>query len=57
MEEDELDKALKGLILEQAETEEDGLNVWDRIRLIAQGLSLNSSDEATAFARSFFSDK
>ena len=54
---DSIDLALKDLIIEQAETEEDGLNAWDRIRLIAQGLSLNSSDEATAFARSFFSDK
>ena len=57
MDDDDLDKSLKELILEQAETEEDGLDVWDKIRLIAQGLSLNSSDEATAFARSFFSDK
>lgn len=57
MDDDDLDKSLKELILQQAETEEDGLDVWDRIRLIAQGLSLNSSDEATAFARSFFSDK
>ena len=54
MDEDALDKALKDLIIQQAETEDDGLNAWDRIRLIAQGLSLNSSDEATAFARSFF---
>lgn len=50
---DSIDLALKDLIIQQAETEDDGLNAWDRIRLIAQGLSLNSSDEATAFARSF----
>lgn len=50
---DAIDLALKGLILKQSQTEEEGLDAWDKIRLVAQGLSLNSSDEATAYARSF----
>ena len=54
---DAIDLALKNLILKQSQTEEEGLDAWDKIRLIAQGLSLNTSDEATAYARSFFSDK
>ena len=54
---DDIDLALKGLILKQSQTEEEGLDVWDKIRLVAQGLSLNTSDEATAYVQSLFSDK
>jgi hypothetical protein len=48
---DAIDLALKNLILKQSQTEEEGLDTWDRIRLIAQGLSLNTSDEATAYVQ------
>lgn len=52
-----IEDKIKNLQVKTAKTPEEGLNTFDKIRLFAQGASMNLSDEAIAGFQSLFSDK
>lgn len=53
----ELLQALKNIQIQQGDTEEDVLNLADKIRLIGAGLTFNTADELFAGFKSVISDK
>ena len=52
-----IEEKIKNLHIKTAKTPEEGLNTFDKIRLFAQGASMNLSDEAIAGFKSLYSDK
>lgn len=52
-----IEEKIKNLHIKTAKTPEEGLNLFDKIRLFAQGASMNLSDEAIAGFQSLYSDK